>query len=461
MDRRVIKKTVTDIKVGEVDLIPIAGKLPTSKDNIFDYKVNTILDTVVDYPKFSYGFQYFLHQTKDKTEMFTDPMYNKNKPYRIVNPFEHSIKEYDNSVADMAVKYFDLTTKPRILDRAFYKLWEMIHIFDLIPIDQSNYVTAHLAEAPGAFVQATMYFRDKFIGNKYTTKNDKYHAITLHPDSEDILSLNKEFINYCAKEKPERFLPYATCKTSEIKNGEGGCNGDLTKVKTIKNFANTFGKDKRAQFVTGDGGFDVKLENMQEQETSKLFLGQIITAIKIQEKGGNFVCKFFEAFTEPTVKYLYILTQLYEEVYLYKPLFSRESNSEKYVVCKNYLNTVEKNEKLIKILEGILSESAGSKYIIDIFPEFKLPKEFVSMITIINSSIANKQFVAINEMIKYIELNNFYGDIYKQYRNRQIKANEYWNTTYYQETLQKNEKLLKDSLDRTNKKVKQLASVLI
>ena len=77
MDRRVIKKTVTDIKVGEVDLIPIAGKLPTSKDNIFDYKVNTVLNTVVDYPKFSYGFQYFLHQTKDKTEVFTDPIYNK------------------------------------------------------------------------------------------------------------------------------------------------------------------------------------------------------------------------------------------------------------------------------------------------------------------------------------------------------------------------------------------------
>ena len=61
------------------------------------------------------------------------------------------------------------------------------------------------------------------------------------------------------------------------------------------------GKNK-ANFITADGGFIWKNENTQEQEVYSLLLGQIIAAVKIQAKNGNFVCKFFETFTKTSLK---------------------------------------------------------------------------------------------------------------------------------------------------------------
>ena len=56
-----------------------------------------------------------------------------------------------------------------VLSRAFFKLWEMIVAFKLIP-ETDNFRSAHIAEGPGGFIQATMYYRDHFT--KQST-NDK------------------------------------------------------------------------------------------------------------------------------------------------------------------------------------------------------------------------------------------------------------------------------------------------
>ena len=54
-------------------------------------------------------------------------------------------------------------------------------IYDLIDINNKNFVSAHLAEGPGSFIQATMFYREKY--SKYW-KDDKYYAITIHPEDE-------------------------------------------------------------------------------------------------------------------------------------------------------------------------------------------------------------------------------------------------------------------------------------
>ena len=52
-------------------------------------------------------------------------------------------------------------------------------------------------------------------------------------------------------------------------------NGDLTDKKTRILFGGNF-KQRKADFITADGGFDWKNENIQEQEAFKLILAQII-----------------------------------------------------------------------------------------------------------------------------------------------------------------------------------------
>ena len=50
--------------------------------------------------------------------------------------------------------------------------------------------------------------------------------------------------------------------------------------------------------ITGDGGFDFSVDfNMQEELAQKLIYSQIIIGFAMLKKGGTFICKFFDTFT--------------------------------------------------------------------------------------------------------------------------------------------------------------------
>ena len=46
------------------------------------------------------------------------------------------------------------------MSRAFYKMWEMLILFNLA--DDDNFTYAALAEGPGAFIQAVIKYREIF-----------------------------------------------------------------------------------------------------------------------------------------------------------------------------------------------------------------------------------------------------------------------------------------------------------
>ena len=152
-------------------------KLPKLSSNIFNYSFNLKDSTIQNEPLFSLGFYYYLHQTKDKMEILNDDKYKNKDFYLVVNNFEHKVNDYVNDIQYNTKKYFNINDKEKqILSRAFYKLWEILFLFDILP-NKESILTSHLAEGPGAFVQATIMFRDKFNSN--LSKQDKYCAITL------------------------------------------------------------------------------------------------------------------------------------------------------------------------------------------------------------------------------------------------------------------------------------------
>ena len=51
--------------------------------------------------------------------------------------------------------------------------------------------------------------------------------------------------------------------------------------------------------------------------------------------GGTFVIKIFTFFQSQSTSFLYLLTNLFEFVDVFKPATSKEGNSEVYVICKN------------------------------------------------------------------------------------------------------------------------------
>jgi hypothetical protein len=179
----------------------------------------------------------------------------------------------------------------------------------------STIKTFHLAEGPGGFIEATSYMRKNI--------NDTYYGMTLINDDPGCPGWKKS----------NTFLENNT--NVKIINGEDG-TGDILKLENYKYCKAQFMNSM--DIITADGGIDVSNDfNKQEKLVSKLLVAEIIYAVTMQKKGGHFILKIFDIFSKLTVDMLYLLSCLYSEVYITKPYTSRLANSEKYIVCKNFL----------------------------------------------------------------------------------------------------------------------------
>jgi len=372
--------------------IPKNEKLKTSKYNIRYSHFQC-------QPRFNYGFHHFIHTAKDKCEIFNDPKYAKK--HFVTNPFEHQVNDYDNDIKKMSELYFGVK-KNNIISRAFYKLWEILIIFDIVP---SKPITAvFLAEAPGSFVQATTLYRNKFNDEKDNLK-DKFYCISVN---------NGKDITF--KEDILKALNNVTiCKDD---------NGDITNTSVQKDLKK---KTNEADLITADGGFNWINENYQEQEAFRLILAEIICAFRLQKISGNFVIKIFETFTNVTLKLLLLLNTYYEEVYIYKPFTSRITNSEKYAICKNFKGIKDTElQKLEELLENINKNEMKENYINDIFLDYDLSEDIIKLNRKLSIDISNKQFVAINNTISFLNNGIFFGDEYNKFHDKQILGNDFW-----------------------------------
>jgi len=394
-------------------------KLPKNDKDIFSKDFNIKESKYQLEPLLKLGFHYYLHQTKDKMEILDSNEYKNKDFYLVVNNFEHKIIDYDKDIKTITEKFFDIQTKEKqILSRAFYKLWEILFIFDILPHNNSI-TTAHLAEGPGSFVQSVIMFRDKF--NKDKSNDDKYCAITLDNNNKANPYLSKRKLECYSKNNIQRYFQHKSDKND---------NGDLTKINVINNFAKEM-KDK-ATLVTADGGFVWKNENYQEQESYNLLLGEILTCLKIQKTGGTFVLKVFDIFTNITIKLICIIQEFYEDVYIYKPFLSRSSNSEKYIIAKKFIPGKD-FEKKIKKIEQLLENinNLDNKYLFDIISDFTISDKLIKKITEMNIFLSSEQFIEMNKIITYINKKDYFGEDYHNYKNNQIKATEFWINLFY------------------------------
>lgn len=408
---------------------PVIVELPKQNDkDPFDKPIEPIFEVSVPYPKAELGFHHFFHQSRANTFVY-NKFQGKKRVYRVLNKFEHLVDDTNDDIHGVSPKFLKLPKGIVVLSRAHHKMWEILMQFDLLP-DNRSIVGAHLAEGPGGFIQATMNYRDLY-NSKYS-KGDRFYGITIHTGGKS-LDMNQRFIDYYEKEKPQRLYITKTHHPREVTKSSNKTDGDLTKLSTIKHFAKQF-SGKKADLVTGDGGFIWKEELLQEQEVMALVMGQILAALKVQAKGGSFVLKIFETFTLPMMELLAIVSLFYDKLYIHKPVTSRISNSERYIVGigfkepKGYAQKITHLEHLLEDLSGSMKEG---KFIQKIFPEYEVPKEFVSAMIIQNNLISNHQFARINESLVFIKDQNYRGDVYKERREEQLEANKFWIDKYY------------------------------
>lgn len=388
-------------------------KLETSNTVITPSNIKLTTSDNYNLPLLKLGFVKDIYENKDIFGKLINKVGIKKSHTK--NLYEHKISGYNKSMGIIVDDYFSLTKnkEPGILSRAFFKMWEMLLIYKLVP-KTSNFVSAHLAEGPGSFIQATLLYRKNI--DPVNSANDKYYGITIHSENKNIPEINKTFMKYYEKN-------YKHHKTFlNPKNNED--SGDLTKAVTINNFIKHFEKNK-AMLVTADGGFVWKNENLQEQEATKLILCEVLTALLIQANNGNFICKIFESFTETTVKIIMLCQYFYEEVHIIKPYTSRQTNSEKYIVCLKFKGINDDFRKKILGLHASIEKVSN----INDFLDVKMPTKLTNQISLINSHIANLQYEVISNSITCIHNNN--TDEYEQDIKNQISANNKWIEIFF------------------------------
>jgi len=116
-------------------------------------------------------------------------------------------------------------------------------------------------------------------------------------------------------------------------------NGDITDKDNIIELSNRVLKrfPKGVDLYTSDAGFDVSNNyNEQEEQTLILNYGQVLSGLLTLTIGGSLVTKQFTYFTPFNKSLITLLSNLFDELYVTKPVTSRPLNSEIYIVGINF-----------------------------------------------------------------------------------------------------------------------------
>ena len=288
------------------------------------------------------------------------------------------------------------------LSRSYYKMIEICYRLDIIDDLPNICKTFHMAEGPGGFIEA--------LSHQRKNKKDQYFGMTLMDDNENIPSWKKS----------RQFLKEN--KNVYIERGKDN-TGDLINSNNLEYCFNRY--KSSMHLITGDGGFDFSI-NFSEQEkiSGKLLLSQVAYAIAMQKQHGSLILKFFDMFTSLSIDLLYLLSCIYENVYIIKPNTSRYANSEKYVVCKGFLLCNKENiQTITKHFQNVLSSKTN--YINRIY-NFDIPYYFIVKLEEINAILGQQQIENINNTFNII--NSSSRSLYRMdnYRKNNISRCIHW-----------------------------------
>jgi 23S rRNA U2552 (ribose-2'-O)-methylase RlmE/FtsJ len=254
----------------------------------------------------------------------------------------------------------------------YYKFFEIFKYFGISEVGSS----AHMGESSLHSAKALAYFMPKI--NWYANVEPK-QKLTINKSQTD---LNKMLENDMENSKDDNGysrLIHPDPNSSTIEN--------------LKNFRETTGK---VNIVIGDCTTDTAHDpNNQEQLVFYLLFAQVVTGLHIQLRNGHMIIKIFDTITRPTCQLIYYLTNFYENVSIIKPRTSRYTNSEKFIVARNFKGIL--NEEL-KAFDKIMSNWNSDQFFrvmgIDI------PEEIETQFLNYNKNIIENQHNYIEKTIR-------------------------------------------------------------
>ena len=135
----------------------------------------------------------------------------------------------------------------------------------------------------------------------------------------------------------------------------------------------------------------------------------VMLILNNQSEDGSCIIKIDHVFHKPVMDILYILSSLYDKIYVIKPSTSNIATFEKYIVCKNFLFGCKKGEhnkqmcnELFKITKLGLAVDCN----ILSFVDTEIPAYFCNKMDDINIIIGQQQLESLDQTINILKNRN-------------------------------------------------------
>ncbi|XP_038209097.1 cap-specific mRNA (nucleoside-2'-O-)-methyltransferase 2 [Zerene cesonia] len=281
---------------------------------------------------------------------------------------------------------------PEFLTQAWTKFYECACTYNIVPQearDSRKFVSLHLCEAPGAFITSLNHY----LKLHHENIQWKWMANTLNP--------------YYEGNSPSNMISDDRFMFHTLQNWYFGVDntGNLMNWENSQAIVNRVKRLGKVLLVTADGSIDcMQKPDAQEEVTSPLHYCEIITALQSLSKGGTFIFKLFTIFEHPTVSLLYLLNHLFKEVNIYKPITSRQGNSEVYAICLRYKDNILLEEFLPKLQSTYGTELYNN---LALFPLELIPESFIKQVEECAYYFCSLQCHVINNNLQaYLMQNN-------------------------------------------------------
>lgn len=292
-----------------------------------------------------------------------------------------------------------------MVTNAWIKMYEMI---DLFSTSGNVFRTFNICEGPGAFIACI----------NHATFNKgidfEWHAQTLRPDDQQTNNALDDHFGLITS-YPDHWV---------FGDPQIDDSGDITHNAVIKNYA-SLSFMENIDFITADGGIkcDPIELNEQEEKLTKINMGQIVCILACLPINKSALFKTFIPMTEPlTISMMYLLTHLFESIQIMKPSTSHSSNSEVYIILKNYKGI---KKEILDILYELLDDPkvTSKTLLFDIHDKEFMNSYLKSINSLVDRQIQSliRSFYYYYNMDKTSEISDLSEDWLKRHKIRPLE----------------------------------------
>ena len=156
--------------------------------------------------------------------------------------------------------------------------------------------------------------------------------------------------------------------------------------------------------------FEMEDKNNNTNDYIFYFIKSIMQILKYQTTNGNCIIQITHIIHKPIIQLLFLLSSLFEKIYIIKPNSSNIIYFDKYIVCKKFIMSEQKIEIYKKYYHKLnnlmIDQNEAKESNIHSIINQDLPYYFMNKIDDINIIIGQQQLECIDQIINVFKNNN-------------------------------------------------------